>query len=108
MHPLTRASPSSQILSNRVSPTSQIHSEIKEIWGKRKSSEALNDIATSVVNSPRLEQDSDMIKKKLQLMRLMLKNEKHANELMKKQIMGLSTEMHLHHPTLQETAKFRH
>ena len=92
----------------RASPTSQMESENKNIWGNRKSSEAVKNIEITATKSPRLEPDSDITKKKLQLMKLMLKNEKQANELMKRQIMGLSTEIHLYHSTLQETAKCRH
>lgn len=69
--------------------------ESRDIWGKRKNSEALKNMATGVAKSPRNEQDSEMIKKKLQLMRLMLKNEKQANKLMKNQIKCQLTEMHL-------------
>ena len=97
--------------SNRASPGDRSGREGSDIWSRRKSSEALKGIATTAVRSPRSnvpEANSEMTKKKLTLMKLMLKNEKQANELMKRQIMGLSTEMHLKNPTVMESSRIRH
>lgn len=41
-------------------------------------------------------------------MKLLLKNEKQANELMKRQIETLNTDMHVNHPTVVDIARLRH
>ena len=43
----------------------------------------------------------------MQLMKMMLKNEKQANEIMKNKIHAMSTEMHLNNQSMLESAKLR-
>ena len=77
------------------------------IFKKRNDSEALKTINTfGQKQAPTA--TNDLVKQKLQLMKLVLKNEKQANELMKRQINNLSTEIHVNNPTVSDIARLRH
>ncbi len=78
------------------------------IWTTRRNSgEALKTMSTSVVSQTRAA-STDLVKQKLQLMKMLLKNEKQANEIMKIQIDNLSTEIHVNSPTVMDIARVRH
>jgi len=50
---------------------------------------------------------ADLVQRKLQLMKMMLKNEKQANDIMKNKIHAMSSEMHMNNQSMLESAKIR-
>lgn len=77
------------------------------IFKKKSDSVALKTINTSGQKQATTA-STDLVKQKLQLMKMLLKNEKQANELMKRQIDDLSTEIHVNNSTVQDIARLRH
>jgi hypothetical protein len=76
------------------------------IFRKRNDSEASKTITSGQKQASTI--STSLVKQKLQLMKMLLKNEKQANELMKRQINNLSTEIHVNNPTVLDIARLRH